>query len=281
MTLLSILICSFLFATGDSLRYLTIKDTLLIKITDLGIKTFSHEMEKGQTFYSLAKFYGLKPESLFAMNPSLSADGSFSLGQKVEIPIPDSAIVKAWPGAKSKKEFAPIYYMVKPGDTFFRISKTLFGMPVDTLKNRNKLAHTSVHTGQKLLIGWLSLSGIPERLQSQNVNPLAAKMQQLSSIFAAEKGKKTPLFHSGAAYWQREKKGTKDYYALHRFAPVGSVVQITNPLRKKTIYAEVIAPIPDRAYGNDIIVVISPNIAKQLGAKDPKFFVEVRYFGEK
>ena len=44
------------------------------------------------------------------------------------------------------------------------------------------------------------------------------------------------------------------------------------------IYAKVIAPIPDRAYGDDIIVVLSPTIAKMLAARDPKFYVELEYF---
>ncbi|MBI5916867.1 MAG: hypothetical protein HY842_15950, partial [Bacteroidetes bacterium] len=115
--------------------------------------------------------------------------------------------------------------------------------------------------------------------QSANRNPYGLKMQKLQMTFEQENGTKKPQFQKGAAYWQREKKGKHDCYALHRLAPVGSVIQITNPLRRKTVYAEVIAPIPDQAYGDDIIVVLSPTIAKLLGARDPKFFVEVRYFG--
>ena len=277
-TIAGIFFCFSLLATGDSLRYLTPKDTVFLKANEYGQKIFGHRMVKGQTLYSLSRFYGLRPESLLAINPNLSPDGSFTQGQAIDIPIPDSAIVKSWKAALPRKEFAPIYYQVKPGDTFFRISKSMFQLPVDTLKARNRLTTTTVHTGQLLLIGWLSTSGIPESLQARNANPLGNKMFQLQSIYNGEKARKTPKFQNGAAYWQREKKGSRDYYALHRFAPVGSVIQITNPMRGKTVYAEVIAPIPDRAYGNDIIVVISPSIAKQLGAKDPKFFVEVRYF---
>ena len=54
--------------------------------------------------------------------------------------------------------------------------------------------------------------------------------------------------------------------------------RLTNPLKKKTVYAKVIARIPDQAYGDDIVVVLSPSVAKLLGAKDPKFFVELKYF---
>jgi hypothetical protein len=48
-------------------------------------------------------------------------------------------------------------------------------------------------------------------------------------------------------------------------------------MKNRTAYAKVIGRIPDRAYGDEIIVVLSPSVAKMLGARDPKFFVEIRY----
>jgi hypothetical protein len=148
----------------------------------------------------------------------------------------------------------------------------------DTLKLRNRLKSTTLFSGQLIQIGWLNTAGIPEALQAVNNNSLGLKMQALQQAFSSEKAVKVPRFQNGAAYWQREKKAADDFFALHRNAPVGSIIQITNPLKKKTLYAKVIAPIPDQAYGDDIIVVLSPSVAKQLGAKDPKFFVEIRYF---
>ncbi len=276
LTLLSFhTFCSY--ATGDSLRYLTAKDTVFIKLDDFGNKLFGHTLVKGQTIFSLARHYGLKVESLYSYNPSLTQDGNFEMGQEVFIPIPDSAIVKEKMVAYPTWKFAPVVYEVKHGDTFYRIAQHFFKMPLDTLKTRNKLTHTAMHSGQKLLIGWLPLSGIEDSLQLANSNPMGAKMQQLQLKFDAEKNVKKEYFQNGAAYWQREKKMGTDFYALHRTAPVGSVIQVSNPMKKKTVFAKVIAPIPDRAYGDDIIVVLSPSVAKLLGAKDPKFFVEVRY----
>ena len=280
LSLSGIFLFLHLSATGDSLRYLTPKDTVFLKVDDFGNKYFSHAMEKGQTFFSLSRFYGLKLDALYAFNPDMEQDGDFSPGDKVNIPIPDSAIVKSWAEALPKQNFAPVYYVVKHGDTFYRIAKNMFQIPLDTLKNRNRLEKTVLSTGQLIQVGWLSLNGIPDSLQLANTNPLSAKMQQLQLQFEAAKARKSPKFQNGAAYWQREKKAGNDYYVLHRTAPVGSIIQITNPMKKRTMYAKVIAPIPDRAYGDDIIVVLSPAIARLLGAKDPKFFVEIRHFGK-
>lgn len=279
LTLTGIALFMHLYATGDSLRYLTPKDTVFLKVDDYGNKIFGHRMEKGQTFFSLARFYGLRLDALYAYNVELDPAGNFSPGQEVNIPIPDLAILKSWQHAWPRQQFAPVFYRVKHGDTFFHIARHLFQIHQDTLRIRNRLENTVLSIGQLIQVGWLSVNGIPDSLQVANKNPLGAKLQQLQLQFEAIKVRRQPVFQNGAAYWQREKQAGNDYYALHRTAPVGSVIQITNPMKNRTVYAKVIAPIPDRAYTDDIIVVLSPAIAKLLGAKDPKFFVELRHFG--
>ncbi len=277
LTLTGFAFCFSLFATGDSLSYLTPKDTIFLKMDEFGNNIFGHQLAKGQTMYSLAKFYGVKLEILYNFNTDFSNENPASSGSLVRVPIPDSAIVDwrlAWP----RKVFTPVFYTVQPGDTFFKIAKTYFGINPDTLKSRLYLKDTNVKIGQRLQVGWLSTKGIPETMQAVNRNPLGLKMQALQQAFQGEKLVKVPKFQNGAAYWQREKKGSSDFFALHRTAPVGSIIQVTNPLKHKTVYAKVIAKIPDQAYGDDIIVVLSPSVAKLLGAKDPKFFVELKYF---
>lgn len=277
LTLIGFACCIALHATGDSLNYLMPKDTIFLKLDEFGNGIFQHELAKGQTMYSLSRFYGVKLEILYNFNANFSSEAPAAFGDRVNVPIPDSAIVdwlQAWP----RKNFVPVFYTVKPGETFYKIAKTYFGLSPDTLKSRLYLKETTVKAGQRIQVGWLSTKGIPEELQAVNRNPLGLKMQALQQAFQGEKLVKVPRFQNGAAYWQREKKGADDFFALHRTAPVGSIIQVTNPLKHKTVYAKVIAKIPDQAYGDDIIVVLSPSVAKLLGAKDPKFFVELKYF---
>ena len=264
-------------ATGDSLHYLTPQDTVFLKVDDFGNKVFEHTMERGQTLYSLAQFYGIKIYDLVSFNSHIEPEEGFSTGTKINIPIPDSAIVKSWEGGYHKAGFVPVQYVVKHGDNFYRIAKHFFNIPLDTLQLWNGLESTVMFTGMKLHVGYLSLDGIPDSLQA-SLSPIGSKMQAMEREFEYKSAFDDPTFQNGAAYWQREKKGSNDYYCLHRAAPIGSVVQIKNPMRNKVIYAKVIAPIPDRAYGDDIVIVLSPSIAKLLGARDPKFYVELQYF---
>lgn len=263
-------------STGDSLSYLTAKDTIFLKVDDFGNKLFGHQMEPGQTLYSMAKFYGLKTEAVLAFNPNLDRDDYHE--KVINVPIPDSSIVKVWENGYPKAGYVPVVYVVKHGDNFYRIAKHFFGIEMDSLKLWNGLEETMMFTGMQLHVGFLSLDGIPDSLQLANTSPLGATMQKLQTEFEYMSSYEKPKFHNGAAYWQREKRGKTDYYALHRYAPIGSVIQISNPMKRKRMYAKVIARIPDRAYGDDIIVVLSPTIAKLLGAREPRFFVEVRHF---
>jgi len=48
-------------------------------------------------------------------------------------------------------------------------------------------------------------------------------------------------------------------------------------MNNRTVYAKVIGRIPSRAYGSDVETIITPYLADLLDAKDPRFFVEVKY----
>jgi transcription elongation GreA/GreB family factor len=72
-------------------------------------------------------------------------------------------------------------------------------------------------------------------------------------------------------------KDETDLMAMHRKAEVGSVISIYNPMSRRTVYAKVVGRIPDTVYKDDVIVVVSPLVAKLLGAIDPRFFVKVKY----
>jgi hypothetical protein len=62
--ILLLLLPGHLFATGDSLRYLTPRDTIILSVSANEEKIFEHKIVKGQTIFSLAKFYGLKMDEL-------------------------------------------------------------------------------------------------------------------------------------------------------------------------------------------------------------------------
>lgn len=264
-------------ATGDSTRYLTLKDTIFINMDAAGEKIFTHRMERRQTLFSLGKFYGLSVEELYYYNPGLKED-KIAPGDQVHIPIPNRAIIRYQDKAFKKWKHVPVFYVVKRGDTMFRIAKVYFRMPVDSILQRNQLQSQTLKVGQHLHVGWLCTDGVPSDFRKEVGSPLTRKNNALRKVYTREQGDRKLKEHQGVAYWQKNSKEDSDLYALHRAARMNGIIAVTNPMNKSVIYVKVIGKIPDTAYGSDVVVVLSPLAAKALGARDPRFFVKVKYY---
>lgn len=272
------LLC-FSMITGDSTSYLTAKDTIFLKFSETDGKFFYHKIEPKQTLFSLSRFYGLDMTSLSYYNPEIK-DHVISIGQDIKIPIPNRAIKRYKKNNFKDEEHVPICYTVQPGDNLFKISKRQFKMPVDTVMTRNNLANATLYPGQILQVGWMSISGIPKRYQrtkKESDKPLSKANERLKKRFDSSKRSKSEFFERGVAFWQKNAKYSSDLYALHRSAPINSIISIYNPMKNRTVYTKVIGRIPENVYGRDVLVVLSPKAANLLGAKDPRFFVKIKY----
>lgn len=264
------------FATGDSTNYLTLKDTIFLTVGPSNEKIFEHQIERHQTLYSLAKFYGLSVEELYFYNLGLK-DNNVQVGQRIRIPIPNRAILRYKFENFDPGRYIPVYYVVRRGDTLFRISKYFFRMPIDTVMARNHLVSEVLSPGQCLHVGWMNIGGIPEAFHQYTVDPLARRNFAMRKIYNRTIPDGEPLVQQGAAFWKKDSQADSDFYALHRYAATNSIIAVTNPMTNRTVYVKVIGNIPDRSYDNDVVVVLSPLSARALGAKDPRFFVRVTY----
>lgn len=262
--------------TGDSTSYLLPQDTVFITLDRYQDKIFTHEVEKNQTLYSLAKFYGLHTEEIFYYNPQLKSQ-IIAPQQRIKIPIPNRAILRYKTPDFLPDQYAPVYYVVKKGDTFFSISTKVFKMPMDTIAARNNMENHVLSIGQQLFIGWVSINGIPESYRKKRVNPEFRKSDVLRNKYVQGKHVKREQNEQGAAFWQKNGDSSSELYALHRKAPINSVIAVTNPMSRRKVYAKVIGRIPENVYGSDIVIVVSPKVANLLGAKDPRFFVKLNY----
>ncbi len=274
-----LLICwqANVFATGDSLRYLTPQDTVFLSIDAGGEKIFEHYIERGQTLFSLAKFYGLSLEQLSFYNPGLR-ENSVTVGRAVRVPIPGSAILTQKPKDFKPTKYVPVVYVVKRGDTIFGIAKRCFQVEIAEVMQRNQLTTETLHVGQRLLMGWMSIDGIPTTDQESESDPLWRRGQALCGVYQSAKGNRKDREHQGVAFWQKESREDLDLFALHREAAANSIIEVSNPMSQISICVKVVGRIPDTAYDNNVIVVLSPAAAKLLGAKDARFFVRVRYY---
>lgn len=263
-------------ATGDSLHYLTPKDTLFLSVGQFNEKFFNHYLEPSQTLFSLAQFYGLSLQELYFYNPGLSPR-TMKIGMPVRIPIPKRAIHRYWQQEMIPGRFAPVYYIVRKGDTLYRISKNYFDMPMEEIMARNGLLDHTLKRKQLLHVGWISLDGIPDSLRAYAGGELGKRNAAYRKLYQYDMADNRVREHQGVAFWPKDLEGEADLMAMHRKAEIGSVISIHNPMSHRTVYAKIVGRIPDTVYKDDVVVVVSPLVAKLLGAIDPRFFVKVKY----
>ena len=64
---------------------------------------------------------------------------------------------------------------------------------------------------------------------------------------------------------------------LHRTAPIGTVIKITNIMTNRTTFAKVVGRFTDNEQTKDVIIVMTKNVAQALGALDKRFQVNLSY----
>ena len=273
LTLLGMLWASLCLSQG---AYQSQQDTIFIEFDAYGQKLFQHEMAENETLYSLSRFFGLQLEELYNYNPQL-IQNTWDIGQKVWVPLSNRCIIRYPSNQIEIKDAPPIVYRAKAGDTMYGIAKTQFKMPVDDLLVRNNLENHVLSLGQELLLGWFVPKPPSNTPYVYYTDPRFARSNSLGKFYEKGKGDKTEKYEQGIAYWQKNGDMGSDLYALHRTAPINSVLSILNPMTERTVYAKVMGRLPENVYPDKVMVVISPKVANLLGALDGQFFVKVRY----
>ncbi|RLD39070.1 MAG: hypothetical protein DRI74_01875 [Bacteroidetes bacterium] len=109
---------------------------------------YLHTIAKGNTFYSLAKVYGVTTDEIKTANPDL--DNELKLGAVILIPKTDIVKVKtsSSPTVSYNNYF---FHIVKQGESLFSIAK-IFDVTVEDIVNINKLNSTNISPGFHLKI---------------------------------------------------------------------------------------------------------------------------------
>jgi LysM repeat protein len=252
---------------------LSSKDTLYLTI-DEGKKIIHHRAKPKQTLFSLAQFYCLGLDELYEFNPRYRTDPTLKVGQLVAIPTPNIAVKRYKRKGFKNSQHTPVYYVVQPGDNLYQISRRNFDMPVDSVKARNKLKSDNLVPGQLLHIGWIGTEGFQASWRTEKK---AETVEALAGHFEEQNTKLKEMVSQGICTWTNDETDAQDLYALHREAAIGSVLAVTNPANRKTVYAKVIGRIPP-TFSKRTEVVLSLGAAQKIGATEPEFLTKLKYF---
>lgn len=175
-----------------------------------------------------------------------------------------------------------LVHTVASNETIYSIATT-YRMTMDQLKAKNGLINNSLTVGQKLLIrGQYPPKPLPSA-HNEAENPA----DTLNSI-------KNPSLRLPASRYglnQMDEKGTGIWIAdpdldpskmlvLHRTAPIGTVMKITNPMSNRSTFAKVVGKFTENESTKDVIIVMTKAVADALGALDKRFFCNLTYGGQ-
>ena len=218
-----------------------------------------------------------QPETKVAEQPERTAP-------PVQQPAPQPAPVNNAP---------PMQYKVSQGETLYAISKR-FNMTVDDLQKLNNLPSNNIQPGQILMVR----SGAAETSQPATTNiPVVAQQSQMpvakrdSTAMVPVRDSSNTEKHNGSTrfgLYEKNEKGVATWIddtsldptkklVLHRTAPIGTVIKITNPMTNRTTFAKVVGRFTDTEATKDVIVVMTKNVADSLGALDKRFHVSISY----
>jgi LysM repeat protein len=255
-------------------------DHLFVEISN-GQKYLLHTIRAGQTLYSIKKFYAIDLSDIYYSNPNISNTNDLKIGETLRIPVLSKAIKRFQETDFDPNAYIPIYYMVRPSETMYRISKVYFRLPSEILMARNQLLSESLSKGQILHIGWIDKNGIPDSLKNFTGLPgiLGEESQKNKYRYEAVFDGKNEKTLQGTACWDKamDLSAKNKLYVMCSYVPKNGIVRIENPMTGRQLYAKVVAAKPENSFTQGSIVVLTPTVAQALGGLDARFYVKIHY----
>lgn len=271
-----------------------------------------HKVEAKETLYSISRLYQVTAEDIKKWN-NLS-DNALAVGQELIIRKPSATqrpqpVLHEQPQPISRKGV----HTVQQGQTLFSIARQ-YEISVDQLKDWNQLEGNELKIGQTLYVAQPEqntasnappvretretqpvqrqdppeTSPAPERSTPAPVakntpasrdNSSSSTGQSAESIRISESLKSgDEILEAGLAELIEGTDGNRKYLALHRSAPMGTILKVRNEMNNREVFVRVMGKLPDTAMTDKLIIKISKSAYDRLGAIDPRFRVQVTYY---
>ncbi|QNE39715.1 LysM peptidoglycan-binding domain-containing protein [Hymenobacter sp. NBH84] len=201
-----------------------------------------YTVKPGQTLFSIAQRYGVSTTELIRLN-RLPASGVVNANQTL-------IIVPAAAGSVAAAKPAP----TRPAPTVVAPPAAAAApRPEDPDRNRPKetLAPAPTETA--------TTDGPEEERAPEHASEIVSRVRE-SGLAAIIEG-----------------STTEKYLALHKTAPVGTIMQVRNIMNGQSVYVRVIGHLPDTGDNANMLVRLSPRAVQRLVTPDQRFRVETSY----
>ncbi len=270
----------------------------------------THTVAPGQTLYAISQMHGIPVADIKKWNNLNSND--LNVGQTLVLAAStnNDRLQSAQPAKSNannnavsddpKNPSSKVVHKVEPSQTLFSISK-MYNVAVEDIIKWNNLEGNALDVGQQLTIRVKreankfdeaeQIPVITEEVAQEKVVRLDNKVEPETSTpplaveSPAEKAetKKTnssgfkKIVELGLAEVIEHASDTKKYVALHRTAPIGTIMQVTNEMNNQNVFVRVIGKLPDTGANDKVLIKLSRPAFERLGAVNDKFPAEISY----
>lgn len=263
----------------------------------------THVVLNGETLYSIARHYDVKVGTLKKWN-NLS-DNSISVGQTLIVSKSNASSTSPEKEVKENRTPQPSStktgktHVVKASETLYSISRE-YNVSVSEIKKWNNLENNEISVGQTLIVGSSKAESSstpvtktePKQTQpketdtkvekndtpEKNSSDLPTSTKTTTATVEIDPSKPVEKkIESGIAEVIEGTAETKKYLALHRTAPIGTIMQVKNEMNNQSVFVRVVGTIPDTGDNKRILIKISKKAYDRLGAVDAKFPVVISY----
>ncbi len=311
--LITLAIAPALSFSANALGVSAVRDSVGVERKN-GKLFVQHKVDPKETLYALSRKYSVPVSQIVEANPSVET--TIKIGEIVLIPRKSSgqattSTAKATPAAQAASsrtytvnDGGNKLHTVEARQTLYAISK-MYGVAVEDIRRWNNLPDNSISVGSSLIVGKgaaqptkqpvympeaddemvkpkttevASSTSAPTRTVAETGPAPAEATAASSAAEDAESSSSTKkIIESGMAEMIDPKADTNKYLALHKSAPVGTIMQVKNAMNGQVVYVRVIGKLPETGANDKVLVRISKKAYQKLGAVDTRFRVDVSY----
>jgi spore germination protein YaaH len=172
------------------------------------------------------------------------------------------------------------FHVVAPKETLYSVAQK-YQLTVNELQQMNELDGFNVGIGDTLYLD----SKPPTKSITAPVGVVPATEQPKEPEEEVEDSQLPKNKNTGPVKAIKEKgiasvfpdNNTKKYLALHRNAPVGTIMQVRNEMTNLTVFVRVVGRLPNTGENTNVLLKLSQAAQQGLGALDDRFRVEISY----
>lgn len=276
-----------------------------------------HKVVQGETLYAISRKYNVSPDEIRRANNlsdnTISVGQELIIRSTGAAPVQSQPVQSQPVQSQPVQMVRKGVHTVESGQTLYAISRQ-YGVTVEEIRQWNNLQGNELRVGQTLYVAQPERSEVAQQTTApaspvESPRPVEEKStvaeqapvvamtppaessepqrnvpspvtgQSAESIRISESLKSgDEIVEAGLAELIEGTDGNRKYLALHRTAPMGTILKVRNEMNNREVFVRVMGKLPDTSMTDKVIIRISKSAYDRLGAIDPRFRVEVTYY---